>query len=217
MKENKLFSCLHCKHENNLAFKISLNYWIMNGLVLIGGKSQRMGQAKGELIYYQVEQQYHIYHLLKSFCTTVYLSCRVEQSKKLDSNYNCIVDKYENIGPLSGVLSAFDKDSNTAWFVVACDMPYVTIESLNYLIEQRNKEKVATVFKNKGRVEPLLGIWEISSLPYLKEAFEKKWYSLRRILEENEVNVLKPQTIRVVSNINTPKAYLKVLKDLKRD
>lgn len=186
----------------------------MNGLILIGGKSERMGEAKGELIYHKMEQQYHLYHLLESFCTSVFLSCREKQVNKLSPHYNYIVDKYGDIGPLGGILSAFKKEQNEAWFVVACDMPYVTIKHLEYLLQGRVEDKIATVFKSDGRVEPLLGIWEASSLPYLQTAFNKKWYSLRRILEENKAHTLKPKTDKIVSNINTKTSYWKTMKDL---
>ena len=186
----------------------------MNGLILIGGKSKRMGESKGALVYHQVQQQYHLYHLLEFFCTSVYLSCKEEQVSNISPNYNCIVDKYGDIGPLGGILSAFAKEQNKAWFVVACDMPYVTVEDLSYLCQERIEGKVATVFKSKSGVEPLLGIWEMSSLPHLKTAFDEGKYGLRKILEDKEVNIIKLKTDKVVSNINTKAAYWKTMKDL---
>ena len=90
----------------------------MNALILIGGKSSRMGTDKGLLNYHGKPQREYLFDLAKKYCTEVYFSCRAEQQFSEQS----IIDTY-SLGPMGGILSAFDFNPNTAWLVVACDMP----------------------------------------------------------------------------------------------
>ncbi|MEP6951744.1 MAG: NTP transferase domain-containing protein, partial [Ginsengibacter sp.] len=49
---------------------------LLNGLVLAGGKSERMGYDKGMIVWHGREQQYYLADLLKNLCEEVYISCR---------------------------------------------------------------------------------------------------------------------------------------------
>ena len=122
----------------------------MNGLILAGGKSQRMGKDKALINYHGQAQQYYLYSLLQPYCQQVFISCRKEQIPKykseINQNYAFIADKYNNIGPLGGLLSAFNFDSRVGWLVIACDMPYINDLAIDYLIKNRNKEMMATAF-----------------------------------------------------------------------
>ena len=63
---------------------------------------------------------------------------------------------------MAGILSAFNSYPNIAWLIVACDMPYLDKETIDQLIQNRNKEKVATLFisPKDGLPEPLCSIYE---------------------------------------------------------
>src|SRR4051812_47661865 len=53
----------------------------LNGLVLAGGKSERMGRDKTRINWHGKEQCYYISDLLKPFCSEVFISCRHEQQQ----------------------------------------------------------------------------------------------------------------------------------------
>lgn len=78
----------------------------LNGLVLAGGKSVRMGQAKDALNWHGKEQKYHSADLLKPFCDEVFISCRQDQLTDFDADYNALTDTFLNMGPFGGILSA---------------------------------------------------------------------------------------------------------------
>ncbi len=137
----------------------------LNGLVLMGGKSSRMGKNKSTLVYNSsnITQKEFVYNLLQKFCDNVFLSVENNYTQ-IDSNFNYIIDQKNQAGPMVGLLSAFKKITNQAWLVCPIDMPNVTYEVLNYLIVNRALEKDCTCFLNKetNQPEPLLCIYETS-------------------------------------------------------
>jgi molybdenum cofactor guanylyltransferase len=184
---------------------------LLNGLVLCGGRSSRMGEDKS-LINYNGEQQYiYSYKLLAKFCEKIYLSCNTSQAVEYDP-LPCIVDKHNNQGPLEGIRNAFDYDPSTSWLIMPCDMPLIGEKEINLLINERSDETDAVCFKDSsGDINPLLGIWEQPCGILLKEYSGD---SPKRFLETIRLNVLQLDDQKL-ANINNPQEKEKILKDLK--
>ncbi|MES2704268.1 MAG: NTP transferase domain-containing protein [Bacteroidota bacterium] len=184
------------------------NAALLYGLVLAGGKSQRMGHDKGLIQWHGKEQQYYIADLLKNVCDDVYISCRAEQVQDITASYKALPDTIDCKGPLAGILSAFERSPEAAWLVVACDLPLMDESTLRYLITNRDSSKIATTFKSPfdGLPEPLITIWEPASIPILKAAVVDGFSCPRKILIRNEqrVNILTPPNGDALLNANTP-------------
>src|SRR5690349_7912378 len=110
----------------------------LNGLVLAGGMSTRMGRNKAFIKWHDKEQQYHVADMLRNLCKDVFISCRKEQEKDLSSEYKTIPDSFFDMGPLGGILSALQSEPGKAWLVVACDLPLLNEETLRFIIANRN-------------------------------------------------------------------------------
>ena len=59
---------------------------LLNGLVLAGGKSVRMGYDKSSIQWHGKEQRYYMADLLKQICKDVFISCRKKQKDEIDIN-----------------------------------------------------------------------------------------------------------------------------------
>ena len=107
------------------------------GLVLLGGKSTRMKRDKASLEYHGKNQSLYAYELLVPFCEKVFFSIRPGQAN-LESveGYPHIYDlgPYTDIGPLGGILSALTQIPETAWLVLACDLPFMDAATLKNLL-----------------------------------------------------------------------------------
>ncbi|MFD2933266.1 NTP transferase domain-containing protein [Spirosoma flavum] len=181
----------------------------LNGLILTGGQSSRMGHDKSQLIYHGKPQREHLTDLLKPYCDDVFWSVNVGQASQLSTtNQPYIVDSFDFPGPLNGILSAFQHDAESAWLVVACDMPLLTVRSFDALVAGRNLAQLATVFYDSdGQLpEPLLGIYEPAFRLILQQALADGEYSPRQLLRQNDVNLLNVADKRELTNINDPKA-----------
>ena len=179
----------------------------LNGLILTGGRSTRMGQDKSRLLYHHKPQRDHLTDLLRPYCEAVFWSVNADQAAELlGSEQPLIVDAFDWPGPLNGILSAFRYYPTSAWFVVACDMPLLTVRSFDALTDGRNPAKVATVFYDSDSQlpEPLLGIYEPAFGLIMERAVAEGRYSPRQLLQHNEIQLLTAPDIRELTNINDP-------------
>ncbi|WP_294303039.1 NTP transferase domain-containing protein [uncultured Chryseobacterium sp.] len=184
----------------------------LNGLVLAGGKSSRMGTAKEKIHWHGKEQQYAVADLLSKFCDEVFISCRPAQQEHVDAGYKVLADAFVDMGPVGGILSAFHYRKDTAWLVVACDLPLLDEGALELLIRSRDPEKMATVYESPvdGGPEPLVALWEPQSFPLLMDFLETGSRSPRKLMMNNDVCLVKPEDPQVLRNVNTPEELAEV-------
>lgn len=172
------------------------------GLVLAGGRSIRMGTDKGLLEYKGKPQREYLFELLSDVCERTFTSCRKEQN--VPSAFNPIIDKFDYEGPINGIISAISSHSDKAWLIVAVDMPFVDVTSLQFLLGKRDKTKLATCYLHEPEnfPEPLLTLWEPAAYPTLSEYARKGNISPRIFLESSPIKTIKPPDKKVLSNIN---------------
>ncbi|QJW92271.1 NTP transferase domain-containing protein [Spirosoma taeanense] len=180
---------------------------MLNGLILTGGRSSRMGADKSRLTYHDKPQREFLADLLRPYCEKVFWSVNAEQAAELTGiGQPFIVDAFEVEGPLNGLLSAFQHDPTVAWLVVACDMPLLTSRSLDGLVAARMPTRPATAFYDSdGRYpEPLLSIWEPQSRALLQQALDEGNPSPRKILLMNDAALLTAPDVQELTNVNDP-------------
>jgi molybdopterin-guanine dinucleotide biosynthesis protein A len=175
----------------------------VKGLILAGGMSIRMGEDKAFLDYHGMPQYQFLYNLLDPLVDEIYISCRPEQT--FDTTIPRIVDQYQDIGPLAGVLSAFQLDADCAWWAIACDLPHVDGDALSFLLSNRDPSKEATFYYDPETLfpEPLLTIFEPAIYPVLIKAHDNGQNSLNRILLNCRGMRVMPNDARILRSANT--------------
>ncbi len=170
------------------------------GLVLVGGRSTRMGRDKAALQYVGKPQAVVAFEMLSQCCARVFLSCRQGQSADLPA----IHDVIESTGPMTGILSAFHIHSDKAWLVLACDLPFVTEATLRHLIARRDATQLATAFRSAhdGLPEPLCAIYEPAIAGRLTE-----FQCPRKALLTLNVPLLELPDRRALDNVNHPQEF----------
>jgi molybdenum cofactor guanylyltransferase len=179
----------------------------LNGLVLAGGHSSRMGRDKARLRYHEESQLDRTASLLAAVCDRVFVSCRSEQLDRYsDSGIPTIADNYLDMGPLSGLFSAQRHASGAAWLVAACDLPFIDEPVIAMLAKARNPYRFATAFiaGDKGRPEPLLSIYEPKSRRRLLERHAAGNDSLRSFLMDSRVQLVEAGEPSKLCNVNDP-------------
>ena len=177
---------------------------VLKGLVLAGGQSQRMGQDKGLLNYHGQSQRDWAMQLLQPFCQEVYLSVNAQQKNDLQTQH-FIEDSFLNMGPTSGILSAFRQDPNAAWLVLACDLPYLDTDILTTLVKSRNPQKVATAFVgDQNFAEPLFAIYEPRAYSILLQMLALGYDCPRKTLINSDIELIETPDKNYFQNINYP-------------
>jgi molybdopterin-guanine dinucleotide biosynthesis protein A len=199
------------KHVNRL---IQERIAPVKGLVLVGGKSTRMGTDKSELNYFGKPQKEVAKELLENSSLQTFYGVQ-KGSENVAEVSKEIHDKFLNLGPFGGICSAFQKDPNAAWFVLATDVPFVNDEIIKLVLQKRNPSKVATAIKGKGKdfPEPLITIYEPKAYPILLQYLAQGYSCPRKMLINSEVEIVEIDD-DFIRNINTPEAFEDAKKEI---
>lgn len=169
----------------------------LKAIILAGGESKRMGSNKGRIAYHGKAQVVHCVELLESSGLDTLIASDSDEFLPVAP---CLKDFAPHMGPTGGLLAAQENDPQSAWLVVACDMPFVDAQVISTLIKNRDPEKAATVFESNGQIEPLLGIWE----PLALEALWEFGLSPIRTLEKLDCHIIENQKAWLLQSANTP-------------
>ncbi len=194
----------------------------ITGIILCGGKSSRMQTNKALLKLGDKTVIEIVAVKLKSIFNEVLISAN--DSKEYDLLKLPIVnDIFIGKGPLAGIHSALKNSSNEKNFIISCDMPLISVELINYLINL-NSEKSILLPKSNGRIQQLCGIYSRSMINTIENIFkltEKdenikgSVYELleRATVEFIDVDDLNFNTKNIFLNMNSPEDY-KLIKNI---
>ena len=178
------------------------------GLVLTGGKSQRMGEPKALISYHGKAHGAYLADLLANYCEDVFLStAELDQWKGTElEKYKNIVDLKPHQGPMAGMVSAFSKYPDAYWFVVACDLPYLTTEHIEKILSDYRPDAFATAYENvEGQFpEALCALYSPHSRDTILKSLENDIRCPVKVLKQQKVNILKLENPSSLANINTP-------------
>lgn len=189
-----------------LESKIKASIGKINGLLLAGGRSKRMGgKDKAKINYHGREQRFHMKEILGKYTNASFMSCRPDQVDSFSDQLNLLPDTFLDLGPFGALLTAFRHNPNAAWVTVAVDLPFVDDKTILHLIEQRDPTKIATLYKspNTGDPQPLLGIWEPRAYLLLLNSLAFGKNSLREVLEDANIKLIKPLSDQTLSEVDT--------------
>ena len=177
----------------------------LRGLVLAGGRGERMQADKGSLRYHHNDQRRHTAALLAPYCRDVRVSCRPDQVDEL-TGLELFPDTFLGLGPLGGLLTAFQADPNAAWMVAACDLPFLSAATLQFLVANRQPGRLATALKLPGQEfpEPLITIWEPRSYGHLLHMLSLGYSCPRKALINSDAVILPAPRPNELRNVNTP-------------
>ncbi len=158
-----------------------------SALILAGGRGRRIGfkekaliEIKGKtLIAFVIER-------LERSVDEIIISVRDEAQGKLlktifpNLRYAC--DKYENTGPLAGILSGLSMCKYEYCFIAACDMPFINENAVNFLFDKCRDHDAAIPQWSDRSFEPLHAVYKCNSM--MSET--------KKSLENNETKILAP-------------------------
>jgi molybdopterin-guanine dinucleotide biosynthesis protein A len=179
----------------------------MYGLVLAGGESRRMGQDKARLLRDGQSQLAYVVRLLEGVLDRVFVSTRADQQDEPErSQFEQIVDRYQDMGPVAGILSAMDEYPEVDWLVVACDLPNVDAPTVSHLLDRRSPEKPFSAYMSShdGLPEPLCAVYTSGSANIVRGFVTEGIQCPRKILIRSDTLLLEQPNPRSLDNVNTP-------------
>ena len=177
------------------------------GLVLAGGESRRMGRDKALLKRDGKTQLRHVVDLLETVSERVFVSARREQQDDAErSRFERIVDRYEGIGPVAGILTALEEHPEADWLVIACDLPNIDAPTLHYLLQHRSETQPFTAFRSSydELPEPLCAVYRSGSDAVVRQFVDDGIVCPRKILIRSDTCLLQQPNPAALDNVNTP-------------
>lgn len=175
--------------------------------ILAGGKSSRMNyNNKAFLSFKEKTFIEHIINAGKSFKEIIIVANDKEVYERF--NLRVVEDIYKGNGPLAGIHSAL-KSSNTDYVLcVACDMPLVSSELLDFL-GNYNEDYEILVPKYKERLQPLCSIYSKNIIGKIEESLIRNENKLQRFIMASNYKVIEELDNRKFEeedflNVNTP-------------
>lgn len=184
-----------------------------SGAVLAGGDNKRFPILKGFLKVNRVTIIENNIHLLDVICDEVFVSTNMPELY-FKFKVNMVGDIFLSKGPMSGIYTSLLNSKNDNLLVVACDMPFLNLGVLSYIIKKHKEYHDATIpFFNK-KLQPLCGIYRKTVLPFLEDHLNSNKNSLYLFLRDIKTNFISEDEIKDVDpygnsfiNINTLKDF----------
>ncbi|MEL0276081.1 MAG: molybdopterin-guanine dinucleotide biosynthesis protein MobB [Deltaproteobacteria bacterium] len=189
----------------------------LKGVVLVGGKSTRMGQPKAWLPCNGSPMALQLAKLLEDLLgeNQVFFggepppfpaNLPVAQRQELE-RYAVISDRVGGFGPWGGLLGLWEAEPKTSWLVLGCDYPRLTIDALSWLLSQRDPLRPATLACHQdGLLETMVGIYEPAFRYLLEGAWLDGGKRMNRRMQQWPLHTLQlPQSLQSCwQGINTP-------------
>jgi molybdopterin-guanine dinucleotide biosynthesis protein A len=189
------------------------------GIILSGGKSSRMGSDKALLKIVNETIIERITNLMNSIFSDVFIVTNTPREYKF-LNIPLYEDIYKCKGPLSGIHSGLVHSSTDKNFIISCDLPLITRELIDYIVEFKSNKPIKYCFAD-DRHHYLAGIYSKKLIPEIErilnispEQSEKKEhrYSIKSLLKNIEAEIINVEHLSFYNenlffNLNTPEDF----------
>lgn len=177
------------------------------GLILAGGESRRMGKDKALLQNKGQSQLAYLAGVLEACVDHVFVSTREDLAEEAErARYDQVIDVYEGIGPLAGILSALEGRPEADWLVLACDLPNIDRQTIENLLAERGGNQPFTAYTSSydGLPEPLCAIYHAGSAGLIRTFVADGVKCPRKILIRSDTRLLEQPHPAALDNVNTP-------------
>lgn len=184
--------------------------------ILAGGKSSRMGENKSFLPWRGTTILRHELAQLKFFSQILISVAERQEYLELEEQGIVLVeDSRKAYGPLEGIYQLLKHAKHEWVFVLATDMPLVERNLIEQMLTLDRQGVQAVVLQEGERIQPLCGLYHVSILPVLEELFQEEVHSMYQLLNHISVRYIPLEelqlTERILTNVNTPEEYGKLL------
>jgi molybdopterin-guanine dinucleotide biosynthesis protein A len=186
-------------------------------IILAGGKSSRIGQEKAFLRIGErtiIEEQRDT--LKKVFEEIIIVTNDRKKFKNISTKV--VTDIIPDSGPMGGLYSGLSVCSNIHSFLVGCDMPFINVELIGYMIRHIGENDIVIPRSSRG-VETLFAVYSINCLDTIRTQLEQGKLRLFDILNFHRVKYISFKEVEKFDpqgfsffNVNNPTDYEEALK-----
>ena len=157
------------------------------GAILAGGKSGRFGSDKRFFKLNDKTLLEIMCEKLRSVFETKYISTEKNFEAKLSehkieiSDFKIVHDRYDDIGPISGIVSVLYQISQIGCVFVPCDMPFLPEKISFFLSEFKDFDIV--YFNLNGKIYPIPAYYSKNLIPEIEKIISKGIFALKYLIQ----------------------------------
>ncbi|HHZ65311.1 MAG TPA: molybdenum cofactor guanylyltransferase [Flavobacteriales bacterium] len=170
-------------------------------IILAGGKSSRFGADKALAHFNGKTLIHNTIELAKGVTDNIIIISNQDGYNNL--GFPVFPDLHKNKGPLGGVHSGLVNSNSELNFVLAADMPYVTLELIKYTINKATIDSNGVIPIANGLPEPLCGVYLKSVIPTIENCIKEDKLKMMDVLKE-----IKAEYIEVNAEMSFYSPYL---------
>lgn len=165
---------------------------MVTSIVLAGGKGLRLSRSKPAEIIGGKSLIQRVVERLKGLSSQILIVISQEPLDLLgDGEIEIVKDIYPGKGPLGGIYTGLMASRSSHNLVVACDMPFINIELVRYMIELSPDFDVVVPRLEKGKVEPLHAVYSKSCLNPIRSQLERDQLRIACLLDTLNVRYVE--------------------------
>lgn len=184
----------------------------ITGIILAGGKSSRMGTDKG---FIKLNDKYFVQYSIDALKPLVSEIMIVSDNADYDEiDLKRINDVTKNAGPVAGICSGLEASKTEYNVVLSCDIPLITSEIVEKLIENIDDTSQIIQAESNGKSMPLIAIYKKEITKKFNNFLEKDERRLRVAINSciSKNVILEKEHELTTMNVNT-QHELKAVKD----
>jgi molybdopterin-guanine dinucleotide biosynthesis protein A len=184
----------------------------LTAIILIGGKSSRMGQPKALLPFDEEPLIVHSVRALQEYFSEIVVVAAPGQELPA-LPVTVVHDEVAYQGPVGGILYGLRAAAHEICFVTSCDAPFRNLALIRYLVSLIEHYDVVVPFWEE-RLQPLQAVYRRSVAPLLQDQLQRNelrpvfLYSKVRTYEvpAEDIRRFDPEGLSF-RNMNTPADY----------
>jgi len=193
----------------------------VTGLILAGGKSARFGSDKASAPLLGKPMLQWVISALGGACDAlIVVAAQGQQLPNIEASVPVavVVDEYERLGPLAGLVSGFAAVRTPLCFAMPCDAPLVRPELVSLLASLSAAWDIVCPYVG-GFMQPLAALYRVETcLPVFRDFVERDLLKVTaafgplrtRVVREGELRAVDP-ALESFLNANRPETLEEVV------
>lgn len=186
---------------------MTIKYSDCLGVILAGGKSSRMGQDKATLTFRG--------NTLLSHCQQQLQLAGIRDVVVSGDNHG-LADKFQDAGPVGGILSVIERHQPNALFILPVDLPLINASVIQQLRNKGQLSQIASFYQQhyiplylpiNAFTEPALSALRVNLQNKALSPENKKAPSIRSLLANIPHQALPCEQPDALFNANTPEQW----------
>ncbi|WP_452601320.1 molybdenum cofactor guanylyltransferase [Pontimicrobium sp. MEBiC06410] len=176
----------------------------ITGIILAGGKSTRMGEDKGLIVYNKQPFIQHVINALEPIVSEIIIVSNNPEHDVFAEKR--VEDLIPNSGPIAGLYTGLYYSKTEENLVLSCDIPLISTSVLNALINASDKTINCVQIESNNKIMPLIALYKKQCKDTcftLLEQGERRLKVLTRQLKTKTIVLDKALAIHT-TNVNTP-------------